>query len=132
MSLMYLLRKIKKTKIKDLKLLDDKLMILKEKKPAVWEKWREDNNLDITSELDLNDISYAFSHCLYHLIGNRVESLELEYCGCYGSCLCENCEMIPESQVGIMMQDIAQHITEENVLNQFIEKYGQKKETTIN
>lgn len=121
-----ILKKIKKLKVKELKLLDEKLKIILKKKK---DQWKEENpvfdpeNFVMPPVLDIEDIYTALMFCIYHFKGGRVESAsDDEMCPC--NCHCESCEMIPESEVLVRMQEIGQTMTEENVMNEFVEKHG--------
>ena len=73
-------------------------------------------------EITEKDINDALVFCKYHFFGGLHESLGLDRCPC--NCYCESCELIPESQVFIRMQEIARDMEEENVLTEFLEEHG--------
>lgn len=102
-----LLKKIKKLKVKELKLLAKRLEIINE---------RSDSNI-------LSELSEALNCCDFHFYGGFTEDMG-DICPC--NCFCNNCEMIPQSEVLVRMQEIGQNMTEENVINEFIEEYGKE------
>lgn len=80
--------------------------------------------------LDFDDIEEALTHCIYHYKGGMFEHLGYDYCPC--QCHCINCEMIPENDIGIRMQEIGFNLTEKNVMFEFIENNPNFKLKAIN
>ena len=76
-------------------------------------------NLVESKVLDFDDLEEALTHCIYHYKGGMFEHLGYDICPC--QCYCINCEMIPENEVGIRMQEIGFNITEKNVMFEFLE-----------
>lgn len=126
-----ILKKIKKLKVKELKELAHKLEIIKKKRfneyYCKYLKYPEDKSISYSDTyLLFDDLGEALTYCIYHFEGGRLESKDgEENCPCL--CLCTNCELLPESPVLVRMQEIGQNIAEENVFNEFIEKYGKKE-----
>lgn len=126
-----ILRRIKRLKVKELKLVAEKLDIISYNK---YIEWRANYNADAphltyaemqSPTVTMDDIQDAFIYCIYHFDGKRLESIDgNEQCPC--NCWCEKCEMIPESSVLIRMQELGTSITNENVMNEFIEQYSLK------
>ena len=101
-----LLKRIKKLKIKDLKEVARRIEIVSKRQSTIFE-----------------DLKEVLNCCDYHFDGGNYH---YELCSC--DCLCKNCEWIPTEEVPLRMQEIAKDLTEENVFNEFIEKYCEKKE----
>jgi hypothetical protein len=124
-----ILKKIKKLKVKELKELSEKLEIIKKDKFNEYyrEYLKDSENRSISysdTYLLFDDLTDALTYCKYHFYGNMLESEGLDKCPC--NCHCINCELIPESPVLVRMQEIGKDMTEENVFNEFVEKYCEK------
>ena len=122
------IKKLKKPQIEELV---KKLEIVKKRKINEWrnEGHSSDDLMPKMPQISLEDIQDALTYCIYHYKGFMFESLGLDECPC--NCYCRNCEMIPESEVFVRMQDIAQNMGEENVFNEFIEQYTTKERDGI-
>lgn len=114
MNYIDLLRRIKKSKIKDLEQLALKLSAIEGKRKNRWHEEvmaSKEPYLVQYPEMTIEDIENALNHCLWHFTGNFYETDELKECGC--RCLCMNCEVIPTHPIAVMMRKMADEVTED-------------------
>lgn len=123
--MIYLLKQIKKLKVKELNVLAEKLAIIDTNKKQLWHDNYSGDYPEPSPIIDIDDIKQALTYCIFHFKGGMLESLGYDECPC--GCHCISCELIPENEIGIRMQELGETISEENVMNDFIEEYGKKE-----